>query len=711
MDPRTQATYTLPIGDRTLSIQIRNLAEQANGSVLARFGDTMVHAIAVMSSKDKANMGFFPLMVDYEEKYYAAGKIKGPRYIKREGRPTDEAVCNSRLIDRTIRPLFPKELRREVQTIATVLSWDAENEPDVLALIGVSTALAMSDIPWNGPVAAVRVGLIDGQYIINPTYEQRGKSPLDVVFSVMRKRGELLINMIEGGFNETSEQSITEAYKFAKPYLDQIINFEEQIVAAQGKKKFELPAREIDKEFVEFVENKLEGLAEALYKPLKAQRQEAMDVLRAELAEGVAKNYPDDAQKPVRAGEIFDEMTDKVLHENVLKHDKRPDGRRLDEIRPLYGEVGLIPRSHGSGFFSRGETKALSVATLGAPGDSQLMDGMEITGKKRFLHHYNFPPYSTGEVKFLRAPSRREIGHGMLAEKTLLPLMPSVEDFPYTVRVASEILSSNGSTSMAALSAATMAIMDAGIPLKRPATGISLGLITGENGAYKILTDIQGPEDHHGDMDFKVAGTREGVNMIQMDVKIEGITEKILADVLERGRVARNFILDAIEAVIAKPRAELSQYAPRILIIHINPEKIREVIGPGGKIINEIIMQTGVLIDIEEDGTIFVTAGNPEAGAKAVEWINNITREVKVGEVFQGKVMRIMAFGAFVEILPGQEGMIHISNLADHRVNKVEDVVKIGDIVPVKVIKIDDMGRIDLSLRDGLKEMEKSKEK
>lgn len=708
MDPRTQATYTLPIGDKILSIQIRNLAEQANGSVLARFGDTMVHATAVMSAKEKANMGFFPLMVDYEEKYYAAGKIKGPRYIKREGRPTDEAVCNSRLIDRTIRPLFPKELRREVQTIATVLSWDAQNEPDVLALIGVSTALAISDIPWNGPVAAVRVGLIEGQYIINPTYEQRGKSPLDVVFSVMRKRGELLINMIEGGFNETSEQSITEAYKFAKPYLDQIINFEEQIMEAQGNKKLELPSGAPDKEFAEFVKSRLETLDDALYKPLKTQRQEAMDILREELGEAVAEKYPDDEQKLAQAGEIFDEETDRVLHENVLKHDMRPDGRKLDEIRPLYGEVGLIPRAHGSGFFSRGETKALSVATLGAPGDSQLMDGMEITGKKRFLHHYNFPPYSVGEVKFLRAPGRREIGHGMIAEKTLLPLMPAVEDFPYTIRVTSEILSSNGSTSMAALSAATMAIMDAGIPLKRPATGISMGLITGENGAYKILTDIQGPEDHHGDMDFKVAGTREGVNMIQMDVKIEGITEKILADVLERGRVAREHILDAIEGVIAKPRPELSQYAPRILIIHINPEKIREVIGPGGKVINEIIEQTGVLIDIEEDGTIFVTAEKPEAGAKAVEWINNITREVKVGEVFQGKVKRIMAFGAFVEILPGQEGMIHVSNLADHRVNKVEDVVKIGDMVPVKVIKIDDMGRIDLSLREGLKEMAKA---
>ena len=710
MDPRTKTTYTLPLGGNDLCIQIRNLAEQANGSVLARLGDTLVHVTAVMSQNEKENLGFFPLMVDYEEKYYAAGKIKGPRYIKREGRPSDEAVCNARLIDRTIRPLFPKNLRREVQAIATVLSWDAQNDPDVLGLTGVSIALAISDIPWDGPVAAVRVGLIEGQYVINPTYEQRSKSPLDVVFSIIKRNGELLINMIEGGFSESSEEAIIEAYKFAKPQLEQIIDFEEQIIKAQGKKKFELPTNAIEPELVSEIKKILDGkLKEALYQQQKTDRQQAMDALRKELSEMVLQKYPEDKQKLAQTGEIFDEETDRVLHENVLKHDKRPDGRKLDEVRPLYGEVGLIPRAHGSGYFCRGETKALSVATLGAPGDSQLMDGMEITGKKRFLHHYNFPPYSTGEVKFLRAPARREIGHGMLAEKTLLPLIPSVEDFPYTIRVASEILSSNGSTSMAALSAATMAIMDAGIPLKRPATGISLGLIVGENGAYKILTDIQGPEDHHGDMDFKVAGTREGVNAIQMDVKIDGIREEMLAKILEQGRTARHHILDAIEQVIAKPRAELSPYAPRILIIHIDPEKIREVIGPGGKVINEIIEQTGVLIDIEEDGTIFVTAEKPEAGAKAVEWIENITREVKVGEIFQGKVKRIMAFGAFVEILPGQEGMIHISRLADHHVNKVEDVVKIGDMVPVKVIKIDDMGRIDLSLRDGLKEMEKSK--
>lgn len=706
----SQTNYTLALADKILTFQIGQIADQADGALMARLGDTMVLATAVMSKQDKENQGFFPLMVDYEEKYYAAGKIKGPRYIRREGRPSDEAICNARQIDRAIRPLFPKELRREVQAIATVLSWDAQNEPDIISLNGVSCALAISDIPWNGPIAAVRVGLADDNYVLNPTYEQRSQSRLDVVFCAIRRRGELLINMIEGGFSEAPEESIIGAYQFAIPYLEKIINFIEQIAAADGKKKLELPKIEYDQEFLAFVMENLKGLEDALYQPLKNKRQEAMDVLRQNLIENVKTKYPNDPQKIIWAGDIFENETDRILHENILKYERRPDGRKIDEIRPLAGEVSLIPRAHGSAIFVRGETKALSVATLGAPGDSQLMDGMEITGKKRFLHHYNFPPYSTGEVKFLRAPGRREIGHGMLAEKTLLPLMPLIEEFPYTIRVTSEILSSNGSTSMAALSAAVMAIMDAGIPLKRPATGISLGLITGENGAYKILTDIQGPEDHHGDMDFKVAGTREGVNMIQMDVKIDGITQEMFKNILERGKTARHYILDAMEKVIAAPRPELSPYAPRIIVIHINPDKIREVIGPGGKMINEIIEQTGVLIDIEDDGTVFVTAGTPEAGVKAVEWIQNITREVKVGEIFKGKVKRIMNFGAFVEILPGQEGMIHISRLADHHVNRVEDVVKVGDIVPVKVIKIDEMGRIDLSLIEAQKELAQAKQ-
>lgn len=705
----SKTNYTLSLADKILTFQIGQIADQADGALMARLGDTMVLATAVMSKQDKENQGFFPLMVDYEEKYYAAGKIKGPRYIRREGRPSDEAICNARQIDRAIRPLFPKELRREVQTIATVLSWDAQNEPDVLSLNGISCALAISDIPWNGPIAAVRVGLFDDHYVLNPTYEQRSQSRIDVVFCAIRRDGELLINMIEGGFNEASEESIIGACQFAAPYLEKIIDFIKQIATDSGKNKLELPKIEYDQEFLTFAMEHLKELENALYQPLKNKRQEAMDVLHYNLIENVKTKYPNDPQKIIWANDIFENETNRILHENILKYERRPDGRKIDEIRPLAGEVGLIPRAHGSAMFVRGETKALSVATLGAPGDSQLMDGMEITGKKRFLHHYNFPPYSTGEVKFLRAPGRREIGHGMLAEKTLLPLMPSIEEFPYTIRVTSEILSSNGSTSMAALSAAAMAIMDAGIPLKRPATGISLGLITGENGAYKILTDIQGPEDHYGDMDFKVAGTREGVNMIQMDVKIDGITQEMFKNILERGKSARHYILDAMEKVIATPRPELSPYAPRIIVIHINPDKIREVIGPGGKMINEIIEQTGVLIDIEDDGTVFVTAEKPEAGVKAVEWIQNIAREIKVGEIFQGKVKRIMNFGAFVEILPGQEGMIHISRLADHHVNRVEDVVKVGDIVPVKVIKIDDMGRIDLSLTEAQKELAQAK--
>jgi polyribonucleotide nucleotidyltransferase len=425
-----------------------------------------------------------------------------------------------------------------------------------------------------------------------------------------------------------------------------------------------------------------------------------MDAAKTKLDEYIAKTYPDDAERIKFAKGFYEVEIDRILHETILETGIRPDGRKPNELRPLSARVAVIPRTHGSGLFQRGETKSLSIVTLGAPGDQQLLDGMEITGKKRFLHHYNFPPYSCGEVRFLRAPARREIGHGMLVEKTLLPLIPSVENFPYTIRVTSEIVSSNGSTSMAALSASSLALMDAGVPIKAHATGISMGLISKDKNDYKILTDIQGPEDHHGDMDFKVAGTRNGINAIQMDVKIDGITEKMMGEVLEQGKLARYKLLDVLESAIAQPRPELSPYAPRIIILHINPDKIREVIGPGGKVINEIIAATGVMIDIEDDGTIFVTAEKPEAGKKAVEWIESITREVKVGEIFDGKVKRIMNFGAFVEILPGQEGMVHISKLADHRVNKVEDVVHIGDSVTVKVVEIDDQGRINLSLKD-----------
>ena len=692
------------MGDKELSVEINSLAEQANGSAVVRYGDTMILTTAVMAKKEKPDMGFFPLMVDYEEKYYAAGKIKGPRYIKRETRPSDEAICNARQIDRSIRPLFDDRLKNEVQTIATVLSWDAQNEPDIISLLGISCALMVSDIPWQGPAASVRVGLIDGNYILNPTYEQRDKSTVDVVFAGIERDGEIIANMIEGGFNEVQEDMVIGAFRFAKPYIKQLIDFQNEILAACGKEKMPLPPtagnEEFGNELRKFIGN---DLKDALYQKQKAERQAAMDAVKVKIEEYVTQAYPEDAVKIKFSRNFYEKEIDKILHATILETGIRPDGRNTDELRPLSARVSVIPRTHGSGLFQRGETKSLSTVTLGAPGDQQLLDGMEITGKKRFLHHYNFPPYSCGEVRFLRAPGRREIGHGMLVEKTLLPLIPSVENFPYTIRVASEIVSSNGSTSMAALSASSLALMDAGVPIKSHATGISMGLVSKDKNNYKILTDIQGPEDHHGDMDFKVAGTRAGINAIQMDVKIDGITEAMMAEILEQGKKARYQLLDALEGAIGQPRPELSPYAPRIIIVHINPEKIREVIGPGGKVINEIIENTGVLIDIEEDGTIFVTAENPEAGKKAVDWIENITREVKVGEIFQGKVKRIMNFGAFVEILPGQEGMVHISKLAEHRVNKVEDVVHIGDMVSVKVVEIDDQGRINLSLKDAKK--------
>jgi len=691
--------FNLKLGEKNLEVEIRNLAEQANGSVLVHYGDTMILATAVMSKEDRENLGFFPLTVEYREKYYAAGKIKGSRYIKREGRPSDEAVCNSRLIDRTIRPRFPESLLREVQVITTVLSWDAENDPDVIGLIAASLALLISDIPWQGPVGAVRVCRKDGKFILNPTYEERENTDLDLVLTAVLKDGEFLINMIEGGFGEVEEKTVLEAVSFAGKQLKEIIDFQEKIRGKKGKEKIVLepPVEETDLEgeIKEFLGDRLE---KAFFQKDKKQRTEETDKLIKELCSFIEEKYPQQ-EKTKYAQDFVDREINRLLHENILKYNKRPDGRKLDEVRKLYCEAGLLPRTHGSGLFCRGKTKALSILTLGSPSDQQLVEGMEIVGKKRFMHHYNFPPYSVGEVRPLRGPGRREIGHGMLAEKALLSLIPGFDEFPYTIRVVSEMLSSNGSTSMASISSSSLALMDAGVPIKSPAAGIAIGLIQDEKTKeYKVLTDIQGPEDHYGDMDFKVAGTKKGITAIQMDVKIAGITREIIEEALSRAKKARAKILDSIEKVLSKPRSQLSPYAPRILIIQIKPDKIREVIGPGGKVINEIIEKTGAAIDIEDSGLIYVTSEKEEAAKKAVEWIKNITREVEVGETFQGKVVRILDFGAFVEILPGQDGLIHISKLSSRRVEKVEDVVKVGDIVSVKVISVDEQGRINLSL-------------
>jgi len=691
--------FKLKLDNRELNVEFKNLAEQANGNVLVRYGDTLVLSTCVMSESKREGIDFFPLTVDYEEKYYAAGKIRGPRYIKREGRPSDEAICTARLIDRTIRPRFPENLAREVQVINTVLSWDTENDPDIVGIIATSLSLSTSDIPWSGPLAAVRIGRKDGQFILNPTYEEREKSEIDLIIAgFFDSSNKFIVNMVEGNFDEVEENLILEALEFSEKYLKEIYDFQEEIIRKIGKDKIsiETPQKDLDleKEIKEFLDKRLEN---ALYQKTKGKRINEVNELKKELSSFIEEKYPGMGKVRI-AQDFFEKEISRLIHKNIILYEKRPDGRKLDEIREIYLEAGLLPRSHGSGLFCRGQTKSLSILTLGAPGDQQLLEGMEIVGKKRFMHHYNFPPYSVGEIRPMRGPGRRDIGHGMLAEKALLPLIPSFEEFPYTIRIVSEILSSNGSTSMASVSSSSLALMDAGVPIKAAAAGISLGLITNEKGDYKILTDIQGPEDHYGDMDFKVAGTQKGITAIQMDVKIAGITPEILKETLSQGKKIRLQILNKIHEVLPKPRTQLSPFAPRILTLQINPEKIRDVIGPGGKVINEITKETGVAIDIQPSGLIFITSEKEEEAKKALSWIKNITKEVMVGEIFDGKVKRILDFGAFVEILPGQEGLIHISQLSPHRVKRVEDIVKIGDILQVKVISIDEQGRINLSL-------------
>jgi polyribonucleotide nucleotidyltransferase len=678
--------YKIKIGDRDLVFDISNLPEQAASSCFLKYGGTMVLSTVCLSDYEKETTEFFPLTVEYEERYYAAGKIKGPRYIKREGRPSDEAICNARMVDRAIRPLFPKELEREVQVINTVLSWDGENEPDILALLATSLSLLISKIPWQGPIGAVRVGKIGENFILNPTYKEREESEIDVVFSAVEREREILLNMIEGSFLEVNEGTILKAFDFAKDELKKLIDFQNEIRKKIGKEKMPLKIEEKDPDFEAELRKFLgERLKEAIF---QKEKNEKLNQLKDEFFNFIQENFP---EKMKYAKKFLDREITNLLHESILKEEKRPDGRKIDQIREIECKVGILPRTHGSGLFCRGQTKSLSILTLGAPGDVQLLEGMEITGKKRFMHHYNFPPYSVGEIQPVKGPGRREIGHGVLVEKALLPLIPSVEEFPYTIRIVSEILSSNGSTSMASVSSSSLALMDAGVPIKRPAAGIALGLMIDEKGNYKILTDIQGPEDHHGDMDLKVAGTEKGITAIQMDLKIDGIKRKILAEALERGKDARLEILKRMVEVLPKPRENLSPFAPKILTIQINPEKIRDVIGPGGKMINEIIAECGVSIDIEESGKIFVTAEKEEAAKKAISWIKNITREIKVGEIFQGKVKRILNFGVMIEILPNQEGLLRIRGRGKIR-------FKVGDIIPVKVISIDELGRINLAL-------------
>ena len=677
-------------------VELSNWAEQANGSVLVRLGDTMVLATAVMSLSPREGGGFFPLSVDYEEKFYATGKILGSRFVKRETRPSEEAILAARMIDRSIRPRFDLRMRNEVQIVVTMLSVDGENDPDILALLASSLALSLSDIPWQGPIAGGRVARVNGEFILNPVFKEREMADLDVVVSGTDGR----INMLEARAAEVSEDDFLKAVEWGHGFVKELVDFQKKIIQENPREKAAAKLLETPQELKELIKKEFSSkIEEALYQKVKKERTGSLATLQEEWLMRAQEFCPERFQKQ-GAEYIFEDEINEIIHRRIIKKGERPDGRAPDELRNLQASAGILPRVHGSGLFARGETRALSSLTLGAPGDEQIIEGMEIRTKKRFIHHYNFPPYSTGEVKPMRGPGRREIGHGALAERAISPLIPSKESFPYTIRIVSEILSSNGSSSMASVCGASLALMDAGVPIKKPAAGAAMGLIMDENGKYKVLSDIQGPEDHHGDMDFKVAGTRDGITAVQMDVKIEGITPQIIKDTLVQAHRSRMQILDLMATVLSEPRPELSPWAPRVNIIKINPEKIGALIGPGGKVINDIIAQTGAQIDIEDDGTVFITSETEDGMKKALSLVKQITREIKPGELLEGRVARILDFGAMVEIGPKQDGLIHISELAPWRVEKVTDIVKIGDVVPVKVKNVDEQGRINLSLKD-----------
>jgi len=700
-------SFKLEFEGKILEVEINNLAERTNGSVWVKLDDTIIIATCVMSKKEIDGIDFFPLTVAYEEKYYAVGKILGSRFLKRESKPSEKAVLNSRLIDRAIRPLFPNNLKREVQIIATCVSWDKENDPATLALFASSLALSISDIPWNGPVAPLRIGKNKKGFTVFSTPEERIGNNFDLTISALKSESkkELIINMIEAEFKEAKEEEIVRAINETKKIQEKLIDFQEEITKKLGKEKIKIEEKienpKLEKEIEEFISDKIE-------KSL-IEKTITLEEIKEELKEFITSKY-EEKENLLFGLKILEEKIEKSIHEMGIKKNKRIDGRNSEEIREIECKTNLFKRTHGSGLFCRGQTKVLSFLTLGSPGDQKIMEEMEVEGKKRFMHHYNFPPSCVGEVGALRGPGRREIGHGMLAEKALRAVIPEPQIFPYTIRLVSEVLSSNGSSSMASTCAACLSLMDGGVPITKPVSGIAMGLFmeindkkSTEEKEYKILTDVQGEEDHYGDMDFKVAGTENGINALQMDLKIKGITVKIIEETLKQSRKARLFILEKMLANIKEPKKQLSPFAPRIYIIKINPQKIGEVIGPGGKVINEIIDECNVSIDIEDSGEVFITAEKEDSAQKALDWIKNITREVVVGEIFQGNVKRILDFGAFVEILPGQEGLVHISQLSNQRVNKVSDVVKIGDIVPVKVVSIDEQGRINLSLKEAKK--------
>jgi polyribonucleotide nucleotidyltransferase len=696
--------FSAEIAGKKMTAKIGFLAEQAGGSVTLQYGDTVVLATATMSKERREGQDWFPLFVDYEERFYAGGKIKGSRFIKREGRPSDRAVLAGRVVDRTIRPLFDERMRNEVQVITTILSIDGEVNPAVLAVSAASIALGISNIPWNGPVSAIQVGKFGENFKINPTMDELEETELDLIVAGTSAK----VNMIEAGAKEISNEKMAEAIGIGFEVVKEINQFQDKIIVAVGKEKTEVelttPTEEFKQEINAFLDEK--GLADAFYTKNKKEQDEKMGEIKQALNEKLEEEFSDESELRARKAEaalIFENYLNKVLHDRILESEERPDGRKPREIREISSQAGVLPRTHGSGLFQRGQTQVLTTATLGAPGDEQIIDTMEVDEKKRYIHHYNFPPYSVGEVRMMRGPGRREIGHGALAEKALEPVLPSKENFPYTMLLVSEVMSSNGSSSMASTCGSTLALMDAGVPITAPVSGIAMGIVTGTDSAYKILSDIQGPEDHWGDMDFKVAGTEKGITAMQLDVKIDGIDPELSLEVLEQAYEARMQIMEVMLQAIPEPRKELSPYAPRIITVKIDPEKIGAVIGTGGKIINEIIDETGCNIDIEDDGSIFITAESAEGGQRAQKWIEDLTKDIEVGEEYIGKVVKVMDFGAFVELAPGKDGLIHISNLSKERVGKVEDVVKEGETVKVKVMEVQDSGKIGLRLIEVVK--------
>ncbi|MFP3916235.1 polyribonucleotide nucleotidyltransferase [Lysinibacillus telephonicus] len=689
--------YSYEWAGRQLVVEVGQLAKQANGATLVRYGESAVLATATMSKTPKA-LDFFPLTVNYEERLYAAGKIPGG-FIKREGRPSEHAILVSRLIDRPIRPMFPDGFRNEVQVISMVMSSDPDCPTDVAAMFGSSLALAISDIPFNGPIAGVHVGYIDGEFVINPTVEQVEKSTIHL--SVAGNKDA--INMVEAGALEVPEEIMLEAIMFGHEEIKKLIAFQEQIVAEVGKEKIAVELFEINEELSAQVKKLCEeDMIAAIQTVEKHAREEAITAVKERVIAGYEEQEADEETlKQVKT--ILDKMVKDEVRRLITEEKIRPDGRKVDEIRPLSSEVGLLQRAHGSGLFTRGQTQALSICTLGPLGDVQIIDGLGLEESKRFMHHYNFPQFSVGETGPMRGPGRREIGHGALGERALLAVIPDESEFPYAIRCVSEVLESNGSTSQASICASTLAMMDAGVPIKAPVAGIAMGLVKkGEH--YTILTDIQGMEDHLGDMDFKVAGTAKGVTALQMDIKIDGLSRNILEEALQQAKAGRMIILESMLATLAEPRTHLSKYAPKIEVVHINPDKIRDVIGSGGKTINKIIDETGVKIDTEQDGTIYISSANEEMNKRAKEIIESIVREAKVGEYYMATVKRIEKFGAFCEIFPGKDGLLHISEIQEERTNKVEDVLKIGDQLLVKCIEIDNQGRVNLSRKVVIKE-------